>query len=342
MKFLFVIAALSFAALAWPAMAQEVNYQQEVTFPGPVSTVFSTVYDTLSPTDVSDPSSHMLVGASPTRGSFYVFSSTAATSTRQLLPPELNLDPGYSLTAVTGFGTPAPTIYSYNALNQIITFNLTTYEIESQPFLPDILDGLSLAVSSGASHTTMIGTTPAGDHGGFELNLQTGASTKIFSTDGTGALSTSTLYQHYGANGLLYLLDYGNNRMVALDPNNSFAPSFSFILQNTVANMQFAMDASNDIFLGDGTGGGSMYSSTGTLLDTFTLPSGSYTDPFSSGIHPYLDSTPDGHVFVFDTTGAHQYEVEAVPEPGTLALLALGSLCLWAWRRRTSPSSRRA
>lgn len=336
MKFLSAIAVLSLVVLVWPARAQEVNYQQEVTFPGPVSTVFSTVYDTLSPTDVSDPSSHMLVGASPTRGSYYVFSSTAATSARQLFPPELNLDPGVTLTAVTGFGTPAPTIYFYNALDQIITFNLTTYTIDSQPFLPDILDGLSLAVSSGASHATMIGTTPAGDHGGFELNLQTGASTKIFSTDGTGALSTSTLYQHYGANGLLYLLDYGNNRVVALDPNNSFAQTLSFTLQGPVANMQFAMDSNNDIFLGDAAGGGSMYSSTGTLLNTFTLPAGSHTDPFSSGIHPYLDSTPDGHVFVFDTTGAHQYEVEAVPEPGTMVLLVLGIVGFWAWRRRTS------
>ncbi len=332
MKFLSAIAALGLAILARPALAQEVNYQQEVTFSGSLSQVFATVYDPVNPADVSDPGSHMLVGAGPNRGNYYVFSSTAATSARQLFPPELNLDPQFSLTAVTGFGTVAPRIYFYNALNQIITFNLTTFEIVSQPFVDGILEASSLALSSGASHTTLIGMIVDGSHGGFEINLQTGAATKVFSTDGDGALSTSTLYQHYGADGMLYLLDYGNNRVVALDPDNSYAQAFTFTLQSTVANMQFAMGADGSIFLGDGAGGGSMYSATGTLLDTFALPDGSYTDPFTSGIAPYVDYTPDGHVFVFDNTGAHQYEV--VPEPSTWALLALGFIGTVLWRRK--------
>jgi len=42
-----------------------------------------------------------------------------------------------------------------------------------------------------------------------------------------------------------------------------------------------------------------MYASTGTLLDQFTLPTGSYNNPFAKGIEPYVDYTPDGHVFIF-------------------------------------------
>lgn len=100
--------------------------------------------------------------------------------------------------------------------------------------------------------------------------------------------------------------------MVALDPDDGFSESFSFTLTSTVANMQFAMSADGSIFLGDGEGGGSIYSTSGMLLDVFTLPDGIYSNPFTKGIHPDVDYTPDVHVFVFDDTRAHQY---AMPEP---------------------------
>jgi hypothetical protein len=119
------------------------------------------------------------------------------------------------------------------------------------------------------------------------VNLETGATTKLFSTDGEGSFSSTTLYQSYGA------------------------------------------------------GGGSMYSSTGTLLDTFALPAGSYTNPFPALSASYVDYTPDGHVFVFDTTGAHQYTV--VPEPSAWGFLSgFALLTLPLMRRRSRGGGGRA
>jgi hypothetical protein len=44
-----------------------------------------------------------------------------------------------------------------------------------------------------------------------------------------------------------------------------------------------------------------------------------------------VDVTPDQHVYVFDTTGAHQYAI--VPEPSPAVLLGMGALALLRRRR---------
>jgi hypothetical protein len=328
-----ILALLSVVILAAHARAQEVTYQRDITFPTNLPAALSTVHDPLnqfSDPQISDPNSHTLTATAGGANVFYVYSSTGTTSGNQPLTRNLFLDEN-SFLASSGTNE-----YFVNSLGQLVTFDLRTRLIASNPFMATIGAVSSLAVSgSTPSYAMVIGEDNGANFGGFTVDLQTGAATKVFSTDGTGLLSATSYYQNYGADGLLYVLDYGNTRMEVLDPANSFGSVRAFTLattgtQSAVANMQFTIAADGSIFLGDGVGGGFMYSSTGTLLDQFTLSAGSYDDPFVNGIHPYLDYTPDGHVFVFDTTGAHEYAVSPVPEPSTVWLLCAGLLAAGA------------
>jgi hypothetical protein len=328
---LFLFAALFSQGAAW---AEEVTYQREVTFPSAlVGPVLVNVYAPVNPADTAAPDAHWIIDSN-SRTEYFQFSSTEATDSSAPLSRLLKLDKN-SRAAMTGFGTAVPKMYFFNYAGEVVTFNPTTHVIESEQFADSVTDSFSLAVSSGG-HATLIGTDLNGTHGGYSVNTETGATTRLFSTDGDGSFSSTTFYQSYGADGLLYVLDYGNNRMQVLDPDNAFAAVREFTLQGTVANMQFAMSFGGSIFLGDGAGGGSMYSSTGTLLDTFALPAGSYTNPFPALSNSYVDYTPDGHVFVFDTTGAHQYAV--VPEPATWGFLSGIALLSLALMRRRSRS----
>lgn len=321
---------LSLAVLATQAFAQNVTYQQEVAFPSGVSPVLATVYDPVSPATVSDPGSHWLTAASSANQLQYsVFSPTSATSPFQQVN-SISVD-GTARVAATGYGTNSARLYVYTFLGQIVTYDPGIPGIVSSPLVDAVSQMFSLTVRANGT-ASLIGTDFSdGKNGIYALNLQTGGATRMLLADGSGLLSSTTLYEHFGADGLLYALDYGNHRIEVLDPNNAFTQVRQFAIQGTVANEQFAMGFDGSIFLGDGEGGGQMYSSTGDLLSTFTLPAGSYTSPFTNGIQSYVDVTPDNHVYVFDTTGAHQYNI--VPEPSALALLGVGVLSILRRRR---------
>jgi hypothetical protein len=290
--------------------------------------VLNIAYDPVDPAAASDPGSHSMITALLAAAS-YTYNSTGATSGKQSFPPGLFLD-NTSIAAASGYGTVSSNFYFFNTDSEIVTYNTTTQMVTARAFADAAIEKNSLTVTANGT-ASFIGMDASGNQGVFTLNLQTGAFANVVSSASGGFLSTTTEYEHFGADGLLYVLDYGNNRMDVLDPNNAFAQVRQFTLQGTVANMQFAMGFDGSIFLGDGAGGGEMYNSTGDLLSTFTLPAGSYTDPFPAGSASYIDETPDGSVFVFDSTGAHQYSVSAIPEPSAAALLAVGVVAL---RRR--------
>ena len=155
---------------------------------------------------------------------------------------------------------------------------------------------------------------------------------------GTGQreFSLSTHYHAYGPNGLVYLLDYGNNRMQILDPQNAFAYVSEFTLNPSVttANMQFAIGVNGNVYLGDGQGGGSAYDADGDFLGAFVLP----VDPTSpgSGGAPYLTTDASGRIYILDGAGNHIYQdLTVIPEPSTCGLIAgAGTALLALYRRR--------
>jgi hypothetical protein len=142
-------------------------------------------------------------------------------------------------------------------------------------------------------------------------------------------------YQAYGPNDLLYVLDYGNNRMQMLDPANNFDYAGEFPLNPSVttANIQFGIGPEGNFYLGDGQGGGSWYDSDGTFLGSFALPGAVISQDLSGT--PYLTTDFSGHVYVFDETGFHQFST--VPEPSTAALV-LGVLTLGGMMKRNRTS----
>jgi hypothetical protein len=198
--------------------------------------------------------------------------------------------------------------------------------------------GSATSLAAQGNHLTMIA-----DERGYSVDPGTGAVTEIFEIAGGTALgefSVDTHFHAYGANGLMYVLDYGNGRMQMLDPEDSFAAVGQFDLQAgvTTANFQFAIGSTGNIYLGDGVGGGSFYTADGTYGGLFTLPGAVVGTPPPEFSSSYLSTDQNGGVYVFDSTGFHQYrDASVVPEPSTAGLLA-GAVFLMAMRRRRKAS----
>lgn len=84
-------------------------------------------------------------------------------------------------------------------------------------------------------------------------------------------ISPNAFYLPFAPDGKLYVLDYGNERMVSFDPGNGFEQigEFSLCTELTpedlqIANTQFAIGRDGSFYLGDGLGGGSPYGADGT------------------------------------------------------------------------------
>jgi len=182
------------------------------------------------------------------------------------------------------------------------------------------------------------GVTMIGDGGnGYSINPLTGAGTLIFANGGGTALGqfNNALYQSYGPNGLLYVLDYGNQRVQVLNPANAFAPVSQFTLQAGLANMAFAIGPDGNFYFGNGDGGGQAYTASGTFEGDFTSPVS--TPNTNLGINPSVNADGNGDVFVFDSTGAHEFlDTSVVPEPSTWALFTLGLAGLFVIGRKRS------
>lgn len=354
-----LLAALALAAATAPLAAQTVSYVRDLTFPPEWSGTIPVLPMVQSPIDTSDPlynpalpDMQWIITAAE---SIYNFDpTTGIVSSLQFLPGNIKVAPD-SLATLTGVGTSTPTL-------EILGRRNTLYVLDIRNWLTkDSLSGVSVPLgivyslaAYGNNLTAMADAAVLADDGlsfiqfsiGYSITTATGAVTPVFGTSGNGSAPgqfNAAYYHTYGPNGLLYVLDYGNDRVQMLDPKNAFAPVGQFTLQSgvTTANMQFAIGPTGNVYLGDGLGGGSSYAADGTYLGTFILPDTVTGDPFVGT--PYLSTDATGDVFVFDTTGFHQYQdSSAVPEPPTYALAFSALLGAVLMRRRQPSISRRA
>ena len=265
-----LLAATFLIALApAPALAQ-VIYEQEVNVPGNINAVIANVQ---TPTSLGDPLYNPALDPAQylnTQNEYFQYTN-GSISRPMSFPPAVKLD-RLSMVATVGLGTSTPRLYILSDVTQqLFTYDLTTNLVQSAPFINFVNNEEdSLAVSQ------IGGVTLAADGGHFwSVDSVTGAGTLLFNGNGGGTAPgqfSNALYQDYGPTGLLYILDYGNQRVQALDPANAFAPVSQFSLQSGLANMPFAIAPNGSFYFGDGNGGGQAYLADGTYEGAFTSP----------------------------------------------------------------------
>jgi len=233
--------------------------------------------------------------------------------------------------ATTGQGTTQTKLTALSGNSLVYNYNTQSGslsgELLSVPF--DRIN--SMAASKNGSFVLSLTLDPAAPVI-FSLNPAKGEATPTSVMDD---LASNAFYLSFAPNGNLYVLDYGNDRMVGFDPTNSFEQIVEFNLQTglTTANEQFAIGRNGNFYLSDGLGGGSTYAADGAYLNSFSLPDGVEGDIYSGA--SYLSADAAGRVYVCDSeTGFHQYQdTSVVPEPLTWALFGLGAVAL-LFRRR--------
>ena len=285
------------------------------------------------------PSQTIITRYSPYSGViFKVNSATGVVSDPKSLPDGVFIA-SYSQISIVGQGAAQPYYYIVGPQGEIFTMNPLKHTLVYLP-LPYIqvfaIDFYSIAAPRPESaEISFIYSDANRGTAHAMINLETGVAT---TTSVMSNLGSEALYQSYGQDGLLYILDYGNDRMVSFDPANALAQIGEFTLQTgiTTANAQFAIGVNGNFYLGDGLGGGSTYAADGTYLNSFVLPEGVVGDPYTGA--SYLSTDSAGRVYVYDSaTGFHQYQdMSVVPEPSTCAL-AVGALLgalIFSRRRR--------
>jgi hypothetical protein len=110
---------------------------------------------------------------------------------------------GASRMSDSGYGTTSSNLYFFNAVGQIVTLNASRLSIAANPFVQSTVEMDSLTVMANGT-ASFIGLDFSNNRGIFTLNLQTGGITRLVSSDGDGFLSTTTQYEHFGPDGLLY------------------------------------------------------------------------------------------------------------------------------------------
>lgn len=295
---------------------------------------------TQGPIDFSDtPTQTIIARYNPYGGViFQVDSATGVVSDSKSLPDGVS-PASYSQISIVGQGSSQPYYYIVGPLGEMFTINpvQNTVVYLPVPYIHEVdpVNFYSIAAQSPESaEISMIyvdvwsGLT---SHAMISLETGVGTATSVMSN-----LGGEAFYQSYGQDGLLYILDYSNDRMVSFDPTDDFAQIGTFDLNTggTTANVQFAIGVNGNFYLGDGLGGGSTYAPDGTYLNSFALPEGVVGDPYTGD--SYLSTDSAGRVYVYDSaTGFHQYQdASVVPEPSTYALAVGGLLGALAFRRR--------
>lgn len=252
---------------------------------------------------------------------------STGTFGEQLSYPDFVLIPSSILAWV---GQSSPGTYSISLTNrQILVFNVDRVEATAPVRLKK--DG-ELFAPQNAYSVAALSLNPISllaDTSHYTVDPFTGETTE---RSLAGVDTATTRFMAYGADGMLYVLDYGNERIASFDPTNAFAPIVSFQLNfetdTTVANQQFAIGVNGSFYLADGQGGGSYYNSLGQYQGTFGLPTDPVLGPYTGA--SFINTDAEGNIFVYDSAkGLHQYQdTSAVPEPGTVALIGLAGLAL--------------
>lgn len=268
----------------------------------------------------------------------HVDSATGVVSGSSALPDGVFLAP-YSQISIVGQGSTQPYYYIVGPQGEMFTINplRNTVVYLPTPFI-QLAAGNFYSIAAQSRESAEISLIYADENSRTAqamINRETGVAT---TTSVMSNLGSEAFYQSYGQDGLLYILDYSNDRMVSFDPANAFAQIGEFTLQTgvTTANVQFAIGVNGNFYLGDGLGGGSTYAPDGTYLNSFALPEGVVGDSYTGD--SYLSTDSAGRVYVYDSaTGFHQYQdMSAVPEPSTCALVigALFGVLILRRRRR--------
>ncbi|MES2571908.1 MAG: hypothetical protein V4710_17870 [Verrucomicrobiota bacterium] len=328
------LAAFAVFGLALSALGQ-VNYVRELTGTEGFTSLLQMTqapYETSRPDYSTMPSKPYLV----TRSHYYTIDPSnggVLPLAGVQFPPTVKLGIG-SLVALSGQNTASPLLHLVTSQNTILTFKITTGQpITQTPLLDATVYSSMAARSRDAQLLSLIA-----DNQHFTANPITG---ELISVPLADVKMSEAFYQSYGQDGLLYVLDYANDRIASFDPDNAFAPvgGFSLSTSVTTANVQFAIGPTGSFYLADGLGGGSYYDSTGAFHGAFSLPGGTVGDPYTGASYVSTDSV--GSVYIFDSaTGFHQFQdvaVSAVPEPGA-TLTGMALICLAAASRRRRQS----
>lgn len=336
-------------ALLTPALRAQVVFQRQITADGSDFSRHAPLLGASNaPFDLSDP----LYNSSTTDWPWVVSSQVyyrinptdAAVSPPASLPLSVRLTTD-TFVSFAGRNTSNPILF-------VLGYRKTLWIVSlagTLPTVPGPDGGVPVPVGTVGSmaaadrtHLTMIA-----DGWFYTVNITTGGVTPIFSLDGgtgpgqfsndeSAGADRGTHFHAYGPNGLLYVLDYGNDRMQILDPGNAFAYVSEFSLESSVTtvNVGFAIGVNGNIYLADGQGGGSTYSADGDFLGAFTS-SITPTPTSQSAGRAYIETDSAGNVYVFEGYSQFQYlDLSVVPEPSTSALAGLAALTLAAWRRR--------
>ena len=114
----------------------------------------------------------------------------------------------------------------------------------------------------------------------------------------------------------------------------------SFALDGTTAATALAVSSSGLVFTANGDGGGNIYSSSGSLVgDLSSTPDNVWGVVGNTSLTLQNNSV----LYLFDqTTGAHEFNITAIPEPRSAAMLAgVGALIVaLIWRRSPRQVSR--
>jgi hypothetical protein len=331
-----VMALMALGGVASSAFAQ-VEYVRELSGTEGMADGSSLMRITQGPVYYSDTPTQTIITLNGQI--FQVDSSTGVVSGPSFLPDGVLLAT-YSQISIVGQGSTQPYYYIVGPQGEMLTINPVQNTVVYLP-LPYIqvfaMDFYSIAAPRPESVEISFIYADANSRTAHAMiNLETGVGTE---TSVMSNLGSEALYQSYGQDGLLYILDYSNDRMVSFDPTDDFAQIGTFDLNTnvTTANVQFAIGVNGNFYLGDGLGGGSTYAADGTYLNSFALPEGVIGHPYTGD--SYLSTDSAGRVYVYDSaTGFHQYQdMSVVPEPSTYALAIGALLGALALRSRRQP-----
>ncbi len=175
---------------------------------------------------------------------------------------------------------------------------------------------IDLHPSTAIAAQNVVGNGVVGVAGG-QLYVTTSAldpiSSYIIATNGNLADQISGANElAFAPNGLLYVWDYGNQRVQIFDLSDTgheHQGSFPFNPSPDTGGWGFAISAQGRLYVGDGQGGGSVYDLSGNFIEAFTPP------PADQGVDPailpgdasYIGYDYTGNIYVMDDTGYYNY-----------------------------------